>query len=406
MVSSSGQKGEQLLTQTSGTDAESCFATCPRGLEAALAAELTAVGAKEVKPVAGGVAFSATTEVRYRANLESRLATRVLKRVAYRRYRNEQQVFETAYDVPWHTLFDVERSIRVDINASRSPLKSLEFTTLRIKDAVCDRFRAESGRRPDVDTRDPDVRIHAHVDAEHLSLYLDTSGEPLYKRGYRVQPSEAPLRENLAAGLIALSGWQPDEAFLDPMCGSGTLPIEAAMLGLNIAPGIGRGFGFERLKDFDDSLWHRVREAAVARSQPDRAIEIHGSDQLGREVEGARANVLAAGLEGRIQLKQAQVTDLRPFKPGGVIVMNPPYGVRLGEESGLSALYPQIGDWLKKHYAGWRAYILSADTALAKGMHLKASRRTPLFNGALECRLYEYRMITGSMRDKPKSPEA
>jgi putative N6-adenine-specific DNA methylase len=299
------------------------------------------------------------------------------------------------------------RSIRVDVNAVRSPLKSLDFVTLRIKDAVCDRFRAESGRRPNVDTRSPDVRIQAFVDASSATLYLDTSGDPLYKRGYRAQSVEAPLKENLAAGLIALSGWQPGEPLLDPMCGGGTLLAEAAMMGLGIAPGLGRGFGFERLADFDAALYKSLRDQASRSQVRDRELAIFGCDLRGGEIERARENLRAAGLEAAVQLKQANVTDLRPRSLGGakegVIVMNPPYGVRLGEREELAALYPKLGDWLKQHFAGWRCHIFSADPALPKGIRLQASRRTPLFNGPLECRLYEYRIVSGSLRRKDAS---
>ena len=389
---------------------DSCFASCPRGLEPLLEEELRQLGAHEVRAVAGGASFSADRAVRYRANLESRLATRVLMRLGQAAYRNEQDVYEAALALPWHQWFSPSLSIRVDVNAIRSPLKSLEFATLRIKDAVCDRFRLESGRRPNVDTRLPDVRIHAFLDASHVTLYLDTSGEPLYKRGYRQPGAEAPLKENLAAGLIALAGWQPDEPLLDPMCGSGTLLIEAATRALRVAPGLGRTFGFERLNDFDAGLLERLRDSARAAEQRDRPLALFGSDLHPSEVERTRLHLRAAGLEGAVKLKQAQVTDLRPpaelrGKPG-VIVMNPPYGVRMGEREKLAALYPQVGDWLKQHFAGWRCYIFSGDPALAKAIRLHPSRRTPIYNGPIECRLYEYRMVAGTMRRKPATPEA
>ena len=382
----------------------SYFATCPRGLEALLERELAQVGAAELAATSGGVAFTGSLETCYRANLSSRFATRILKRLARKHYRNEQQVYDAAYDLPWHGFFAPSNSIRVDVNAVRSPLKSLEYITLRIKDAVCDRFRAESGRRPDVDTRTPDVRLHAFLDADTVSIYLDTSGEPLYKRGYRAHFAEAPLKENLAAGIIALTGWQPQEPLIDPMCGGGTLLVEAAMMGLAVAPGQGRRFGFERLADFDAALWQRLREQALHTEQRSRPLALFGSDLHGREVEGARANVEAAGLADRILLKQAQVTDLRP--PGalaGVVVMNPPYGIRMGEEDQLAALYPRVGDWLKQHFAGWRCYIFSGDASLPRGIRLHASRRTPLYNGAIECRLYEYKLVAGSMRRKKEA---
>ncbi len=378
------------------------FATCPRGLEALLSAELERLGAGTVKSVAGGVAFQADLRTCYRANLESRLATRILRRLATMPYRNEQEIYDIARALPWSRWFGASKSIRVDLNASRSPLKSLDFATLRIKDAICDRFRDDTGGRPDVNTREPDIRVHAYLDAANVTLYLDTSGEPLYKRGFRVQSVEAPLKENLAAGIIALSGWQPEDTFLDPMCGGGTLLSEAAMIGLGIPPGAARGFGFERLDDFDADTWKTVRDTALGAQNRERRLSIHGSDLHYREVEYARENLRAAGLGEVVQLKQASATDLRAPSPQGVMVMNPPYGERIGEKAELAALYPQLGDWMKRHFAGWRCYYFTGDPELPKGIRLKASKRTPLFNGAIECRLFEYKIIAGSnRREKP-----
>lgn len=381
--------------------AQAYFATCPRGLEALVAQELERAGAAEIQRTTSGVAFSGNPETCYRANLCSRFATRILRRVAIEPYRNEQHVYDVAYDVGWHRLFGPEQSIRVDVNAVRSPLRSLDFVTLRIKDAVCDRFRAETGRRPNVDTRDPDVRVHGFLDSDSVTLYVDTSGDPLYKRGYRTHRTDAPLKENLAAGIIALAAWDPAEPLLDPMCGSATLLIEAAMMALGVAPGLGRSFGFESLTDFDRPLWDRIRTGARSAERREFPLALFGSDQLGREVEGARANVEAAGLAQRIAIKQAQATDLRPpTRVPGLIVMNPPYGVRLGEKEQLATLYPQLGDWLKQHFPGWRCCIFSGDPALPRGIRLQPSRRTPLYNGPIECRLYEYRLVAGSMRRK------
>jgi putative N6-adenine-specific DNA methylase len=379
---------------------QSYFATCPRGLEAPLAAELAACGAREIRTTGGGAHFRGDLATCYAANLESRIATRVLWRVAEAPYRTEQDVYDAARAQEWPARFRVDRSIRVDVNAIRSPLRSLEFATLRIKDAVCDRFRAAVGARPDVDTRSPDVRIQAFLDERTITLYLDTSGEPLYKRGWRTRTGEAPLKENLAAGLIALTGWRGDEPFLDPMCGGGTILLEAAAIALGIAPGSRRAFGFERLEGFDVRLWNELRERASAREHRDRPVAIFGADLYGAEIAKARAAVEAAGLERAVQLKQANLLELSPPAPAGVLVANPPYGVRLGEDAELAAFYPQLGDALKARFAGWRCYFLTADLRLAKLIGLKASRRTPLFNGPLECRLFEYRIVQGAMREK------
>jgi 23S rRNA (guanine2445-N2)-methyltransferase len=377
---------------------QAMFATCPRGLEPVLAAELEACGARDARAVGGGVRFSGDLAVCYRANLRSRIASRVLLRVAERPYRTEQDVYDAAHAVRWRERFGVECTIRVDVTAIRCPLKSLEFVTLRIKDAVCDRFRADAGRRPDVDTRAPDVRVHAFLDEHTVTLYLDTSGEPLWKRGLRGAVGEAPLRENLAAGMIALSGWHPGEPFFDPMCGSGTILAEAAQIALSIAPGGRRTFAFQRLHGYDAALWQGLRKEAEDRALLAKAPRIFGADRDEAVVAAARASLEQADLAGAVRLEVADVLDVTAPAGSGVMVTNPPYGVRVGDDTALAAFYPKLGDALKARFAGWRCYILSADLRLAKLIGLKASKRTPLFNGPLECRLFEYRIVAGSMR--------
>ena len=377
---------------------ENFFAPCPRGLEALLAQELAALDATGVEATDGGVHFAGPLQLCYRANLESRIASRILWRVAVAPYRSEDDIYQTTLALTWPLWFDVSSTLRVNVSALRCPLKSLDFVTLRIKDAICDAFRGQCGERPSIDTRAPDVRIHAFLTADKLTLYLDTSGEPLFKRGYRSAAGEAPLRENLAAGILRLAGWTPGEPLLDPMCGSGTLLIEAALMALDIAPGAKRGFGFEKLTNFDRKLWDKLKADTLARERPRTALPIYGSDLYGEELKTARANLAAAGLEDVIRLKQANVLEISAPAASGVIVTNPPYGVRLGETSELAEFYPKLGDALKQKFSGWRAYILSSDMALPKLIHLAASKRTPLYNGALECRLYEFKLVAGSMR--------
>lgn len=374
------------------------FAPCPRGLEDALGAELAALGASAITGVAGGVAFEGDTGVIYRVNLWSRIATRVLLRLFSQPYRSEDDVYRAAHAVDWPAQFEVGRSLRVYLTAQRCPLKSLDFLTLRIKDAVCDGFRAALGRRPDVDTRAPDVRIHAFLDATQFTLYLDTSGEPLFKRGARAAAGEAPLKENLAAGILKLTGWQPGTALLDPMCGGGTFLVEAALMALDIAPGGARSFGFEKLKSFDSALWQELRAEAEARRKPAVALPIYGSDLYGDTLKLARANLQAAGLDAAVQLKQANALEISAPAANGVLVTNPPYGERMGEQQELAEFYPKFGDALKQKFAGWNCYILSADMNLPKLIKLQVSKRTPLYNGALECRLFEYKIVAGSMR--------
>jgi len=377
---------------------EKFFATCPRGLEQVLAAELATLKGRDIKPVDGGAAFAGDLALCYAANLESRVASRVLCQVGHARYRTEHDIFEAARALPWARLFDVGRTIRVNVSAIKSPVRSLDFVTLRVKDAVCDVFRAAHGKRPDVDTERPDVRIHAFLTREEATFYLDTSGEALFKRGWRAAGGDAPLRENLAAGILKLTGWSAPTPLLDPMCGSGTFLVEAAMMALDIAPGLDRPFGFEKLEIHDARKWKTLQETARARRRPAHSLPIYGSDKSGTALGLARENVAAAGVLEALQLKQMSLLDASPPAEAGIMVMNPPYGERTGKQEELSAFYPKLGDVLKQRFAGWTAYILSADMRLPRLIGLKASRRTPLYNGALECRLFEYRLVAGSMR--------
>jgi putative N6-adenine-specific DNA methylase len=377
---------------------EHFFATCPRGLESALASELAGLSALEIKTVDGGVRFAGAFSLCYAVNLESRIASRVLWRIAEARYRSEQDIYDMARALPWRDWFGPERTIRVNVAAIKSPLRSLDFATLKIKDAVCDAFRATNGQRPDVDTHAPDVRIHAFLTATDCTLYLDTSGDALFKRGYRSVTGEAPLRENLAAGILRLSGWQPHMPLLDPMCGSGTFLTEAGMIALDMAPGLKRRFGFEKLIRFDQKTWQTLHEHAQARKKTSIETNIYGSDLYGDALKLARANLAALGLENMVSLKQANVLEMPAPADGGIIVANPPYGVRLSEQQELAEFYPELGDALKKKFSGWTAYLLTADLRLAKLIGLAASKRTPLFNGALECRLFEFKLVSGSMR--------
>jgi putative N6-adenine-specific DNA methylase len=384
---------------------EHFFATCPRGLESALAAELAELSAHDIKPVDGGVRFAGAFVLCYAVNLESRIASRVLWRIATARYRTEQDIYDMARALPWRDWFGPERTIRVNVAAIKSPLKSLDFATLKIKDAACDAFRAATGRRPDVDTHAPDVRIHAFLTATDCTLYLDTSGDALFKRGYRSVTGEAPLRENLAAGILRLAGWQPQMPLLDPMCGSGTFLTEAGMIALDMAPGLNRSFGFEKLQGFDQKAWQALREKAQERKKISIKTDIYGSDLYGEALKLARANLAALGLENAVSLKQANVLEMPAPADSGILITNPPYGVRLSEQQELAEFYPRLGDALKKKFSGWTAYLLTADLRLAKLIGLAASKRTPLFNGALECRLFEFKLVTGSMR-KPRSADA
>lgn len=374
------------------------FSPCPRGLENMLLADLEVLGAQKVRGAEGGVHFSGDWPLCYRVNLESRIASRILWRVKETQYRTEQDIYQAVFDLQWQRWFDVTNTIRVNTTAIRCPLKSLEFITLKVKDAVCDRFRAHCNERPSVDTLEPDVRIHVFIEDNNLMLYLDTSGDALFKRGVRLHTNIAPLRENLAAGILRLMKWQPGMPLLDPMCGSGTFLIEAAQMSLNIQPGIARRFAFEKLKNFDAETWGKMREQAIAIQLPVKPLEIYGSDLYGDALKAARHNLEEAGLSECVELKQANVLEISAPTDHGMLVANLPYGERMGELDELAELYPKLGDALKKKFGGWTAYLFTADKAILKLMRLSPSRKTPLFNGAIECRLLEYRIVAGSNR--------
>ena len=374
------------------------FATCPRGLEALLANEIKAAGAKDIKLTDGGVAFSGELSVCYAANLHSRMATRILMQVGQGKYATEDDLYQAAYKINWPNWFDVKHDFMVKVTGVKCPLKSLEFATLRIKDAVCDKFRQVVDSRPYIDTKMPAVRIHAYLTAEAYVYYIDTSGDALYMRGNRKASIEAPLRENLAAGILQLSGWQVGQPLLDPMCGSGTFLLEAAMMALNIAPGLHRNFGFEKLKNYESDTWKKVKNAALKNVKPTTFQKLYGSDSDLRAVRIAKQNLEAAGFLDAVQLSQVNITEVIPPADHGVLVANPPYGVRIGEDEELAALYPKMGEALKRKFAGWNTYFLTNDLRLPKLMRLTPSKRTPLFNGPLECRLFEIKMVAGSNR--------
>lgn len=389
------------------------FAACPRGLEAALIAELESLGAVDCRALGGGVLFRGTRAVAYSANLWSRLASRVMRAVGQRRYRDDDDLYRLAKGIDWERFFDARSTLRVDVSAQRSPLRSLNFATLRIKDGIVDRLRDALGERPSIDTRRPDVRVYAHLDAREATLYLDLSGEPLFKRGWRSGTDDkgsAPLKENLAAGLLALAEWSPELPLYDPFCGSGTIAIEAAQRAFDVAPGAARSFGFEKLLDHDVLLWQRLVDEASrrARSAAQRiaaapgAVRIAASDIDRVGIARARRNLVRAGLpEHAVRWTVCDAAHARaPFDTPGLIVTNPPYGERLRAHDGRPHVHAShevamqaFGAALKSSFAGWRVWVLSSDTQLPRQLGMQERRRTPLFNGAIECRLFGFEVF-------------
>lgn len=384
----------------------SLFAPCPRGLEAILADELRGLGARDIATADGGVAFAGDRDLLMAANLHSRTASRVLLQLAQGGYRNEQDIYRLAMNVDWPRWFDVSNSIKLKTDAIRCHFKSLDFISLKVKDAICDRFRQAQLGRPNVDTRHPDVRIHVFLTEDSATIYLDTSGEPLFKRGWRQETGDAPLRENLAAGILMLTGYNGSQPLLDPMCGSGTFLVEAADIALNRAPGRQRKFAFQKLRGFDSASWEKLLLDAQHAEKPLTKLTINGSDRDQAIINVAKDNLERAGLSGLVELKAMDVLDTRPNGENGILVANPPYGVRMDELDQLAEWYPQLGDWLKAHFAGWHANLFSGDLRLAKLIHLSPKRRTPLYNGSLQCRLFVINMVEGSARKEKPGEQA
>ena len=416
------------------------FLPCAAGVEHLLAEEAGAIAslpAGAVQPQRGGVRVrGGSWRTVMQLNLHSRMAQRVLVQLAVVPYAREDDLYAAAGEVPWETWFSVQQTFKIEITAQRSPLKSLNFAALRIKDAVADRFRAKAGVRPSVDTHYPQVRIHGHLDAQHLTLYIDTSGEPLFKRGWRQDKGDAPLKETLAAAILAASGWQPQsgQALYDPCCGSGTIVIEAAQMACRIAPGGQRRFAFERLLPHQPALWQQLlHEARAAEIRP-QDIFIFGSDVSHRIVDFAQRNAERAGVAHAVQLRGGDALQRMPPVDGtGVLLLNPPYGERIaaagvaGQDAAARArrmadagreravmtedaanggeadFFARLASHWKKHYVGWKAWVLSPDMTLPGRMRLQASRRVPLWNGPIECRLFCFDIVSGSpAKDRPE----
>lgn len=397
----------------------SFFCPCPRGMEAPLAEELAEIAQQSPtlkihNQVPGGVHCSGKLSDAWRINLHSRIASRVLLRIAHGSYLNENDIYDLTLAQPWEDWFSVDHTIRVDLTAIKSPLKSLEFTTLKIKDAVCDRFREQFNKRPSVNTKTPDMRIVGFLDQRNYTVYLDTSGEALFKRGWRLDTGDAPLRENLAAGLLRVAGWKPGMTLFDPMCGSGTILIEAAQMLAGVPPGARRAFAFEKFHEFDAEQWLNIKGAFKIHPFPSTP-SIFGSDISGDMIVMTRANLQRAGVMFDIPLKQIEAQEIKaPSDVPGILLTNPPYGERIGvrgdstidTDEMAQAFFSAFGTTLKQRFAGWSVFLFTADLTVPKMLRLKEARKTPFFNGALECRLFRFDMVAGFNRRESAKPAA
>jgi putative N6-adenine-specific DNA methylase len=407
------------------------FLPCAGGVEPLLADEVSRIIGGRAEAARGGVWVRGDAVAAMRLNLESRLAQRVLWPLAEGPYRDEHDLYRAAREVDWPAWITPAQTLRVDVSAQRSPLRSLNFAALRIKDAVCDALRDATGARPSVDTHRPDLPLALFVGPDHFTLYVDTSGEALFKRGWRDErrggvKGEAPLKETLAAAMLAASGWQGragDGPLLDPCCGAGTIVIEAAQMACGIAPGLQRSFAFERLLPFraHQAAWRDLRREAQARVRPS-PVPIFAGDVSFRMTDFAARNAERAGVKAAIEFKTADALQRPPPAPAGTILMNPPYGERIapkgqgqggaratreGFDGGGSAadFFAALASHWKRHYPGWTAWLLSPEMKLPGLMRLKESRRVPMWNGPIECRLFRFDLVAGPLAGaEPPAP--
>ena len=391
---------------------------CAAGVEGLLADEvhhLTGLTGNDLLTGRGGVMANASWRDALRLNLHSRLTQRVLIQLSQTFYRNEKDLYDAASAVAWEIWFTTKQTFKIEITAQHSPLTSLNFAALKIKDAVADRFRAKRGERPDVNTQWPDVRIYVHLTTDSCTLYMDTSGEPLFKRGWREDKGDAPLKETLAAAMLAASGWDAHTPLYDPCCGSGTIAIEAAQIACGIAPGIMRRFAFEKLLPSQPHVWQALQDDARAQEHAP-TTEIHASDVAFRMVDFTQRNAERAGVGQVVQARGGDALQrMPPCETPGVMLLNPPYGERI-EAAGVAGVssrareiaegddggefFAQLASHWKKNYNGWTAWMLTPDLKLPSKMRLKESRRVPMWNGPIECRMFRFDLMKGSVRDK------
>jgi len=366
------------------------------GLEEVLAAELRGIGAKNIIQHNRAISFIGSNEIMYKANLHLRTALRILKPISKFKVQTQKALYKNVKKYEWEKLFSLKDTFAIDTVVSSEYFKHSKFVALKVKDAIVDRFRDEFGERPDVDVNNPTVRISVHIFNDTCTISLDSSGESLHKRGYRIAATTAPLNEALAAGMILLSGWDKDSEFIDGMCGSGTIPIEAALIALDIPPGYLReSYGFMKWKDFDSDLWNEIKDEVKSKTELD--FKIIASDKDPEAIEVAARNIKSAKLLKHITLEKKYFDEQSCESGFGVVIMNPPYGERLKEED-LNQFYSEIGDTLKSNFTGFDAWLLSASKTAMKKVGLRTSKKLTLFNGALECKYHKYELYRGTKK--------
>ncbi len=369
------------------------FATVARGLEPLLVQELEQLGAKDVEPGFCGAMFWGDRTLLYRVNLWARLPFRILLQVDEFDCVSGDDLFVGVQHIDWSQYLKPDNTLAVSATGKTSELNHTHFTALQVKNAIVHQQSQDFGERSDVDTRSPDLRVNVHLHDDRATISLDSSGDSLHRRGYRPAVGAAPLKESLAAALIQLSGWEPDQAFFDPLCGSGTLPLEAGMRSLQIAPGLFRErFGFETWLDYDDDLWESLIAEAEGQQKGELGAFIGGSDRDPNVLIQAHSNARQCGLDQLIRFQQKELADIEAPADSGILLCNPPYGERLGADTDLGAFYKLLGNVLKQRFKGWSAYVLSGNKALSGNIGLKSASRTPVYNGSLLCQLMKYEL--------------
>ncbi len=394
-----------LLRKSPFRTARPLFATCDAGLEAPLQAELQAMGITEFYPDHRGVGFMGTPAQMWRVNLESRIANRVLLPIAEFPAATPDELYEGVKRIDWSAWMQVSQSIAVDASTHRSQMENTAYIAMKAKDAICDAFREMTNRRPNVERETPDIRINAHIEDDHCIISLDSSGERLHRRGYRLQTGDAPIKETLAAAILAFSGYDGTRPLVDPMCGSGTFAIEAALIARNVAPGLmrlredGPGFAFQRWHGFDARAFEEVVEDAYERIRPaDQCPSIYARDIDPNVIEKAKKNAARAGVDKHITFEVGRLSEVQPLAPNGLFVVNPPYGHRLGEGRTLGGLYKTLGMVLKQRFTGYRAAIIASQDAPYKNIRLETSLRQPMRNGSIDCMLLGFELYEGTRR--------
>ena len=367
------------------------------GFEQLLADELRAIGATDIEILTRAVRYKGDNEILYKSNLLLRTAIKVLKPIATFKARTETELYNKVRDIDWSEYMTVDDTLAIDGITHSDIFTHSQYVALKTKDAIVDQFRDNCGVRPNVDVENPNLRINVHIADTTVSIALDSSGKSLGKRGYKTEQNAAPLSEVMAAGIIMLSGWDKARPFIDPMCGSGTIPIEAALIARNIPAGNFRSFTFEYWKDFDANLWEEIKREANAKIVPFEG-KIMGFDIDSKSVRIASDNAKRAGVDDIVTVEHMDFFETSPGLDNAHLVMNPPYGGRLEEKEDMIDLYKAIGDHFKQHYNGCDAWVLSGNLDAIKFIGLRPSRKIWLYNGPIECKLHKFEMYRGSKK--------